>query len=88
MKLVDDYLDCLVDDKGGRDSVGNAEFKAMEIGQAARVCWLSALSSGSAEGLKEAARYMSIELKSLTSIGLERRQKPVPSAIDLVQGKS
>lgn len=86
LKLVEGYQDELVSDRGGRDCVSAAELKAMEIGQAAR--WLLGLSEASAEGLKEAARYMSIELKSLTSVGLERRDPPAKSLNEYLASKN
>ena len=86
LKLVDRYETELIDDKGGEDAVSAGEARAVEIARVARTCWLLALSTFAESGIlrgevlhpayREMGKFMSLELKALVALGLEKRQRP------------
>ncbi len=81
LKLVVDYVPSLVAEKGGSENVTFAELKVIEGAAVSRVCWALALAAGDLEGV---ARFLAAERHALESIGLQRRQRPVPSLASIL----
>lgn len=89
LALVADYVEELVADKGGETEVTAGERRVMETAAAARVCWLLALASPDVDGSrKDAGRFMAVERQCLGDLGLERRQRPVPSLRDYLAARA
>ncbi len=72
LRLLDDYVPNLVADKGGEDNVSFAEHKVMEIAAVACACRALAMSY---QSYTDVARFLVIEMKALSDLGLKRRAK-------------
>ena len=76
LRLVEDYEGSLIAELGGADAVSSMQCKLIEVLKAARTCWLLGLVDGGEVGVKESARFMTIEARGLVALGLERREAP------------
>jgi hypothetical protein len=88
LPFVDRYAETLASEKPG---LTEAEHRVLEIAQISRGCSMLILAECASVGLirrigdtwdlspgaKELGKYLSVELKALTVLGLERRVKPI-----------
>lgn len=82
LRLVEDYIPQLVEDRGGDDAITAAERRLAELAAAARVCWALALTRHEDQTARaEAAKFMMVERGCLKNLGTSRR----PKAVDLAQ---
>ena len=99
--VLESYLDEIIRDKGGADSITAGERRVAEIAQTARGAQMLILSEAKrqgvtcatgntwdlAPGFKDLPRFQTIELNALKTLGLERRQKRIGLAGLLQQGE-
>ncbi len=74
LRLVTDYVPSLIADKGGAEHVSYAEQREMELAAVARVCWALGMHYGN---LDVVARFVGLESKILSALGLSRRAKEI-----------
>jgi len=94
--LIEEYAASLLSDRGGSDNMTAAERHVVEIAQTARGASMLILNECSARGLivmtdagwdlapgaKELSRFLSLELKALKAMGLDKR---APRVIDSLE---
>lgn len=64
LQLVDGYAEGLANDKGGIEQLSDAQCKLIEIAQAARTCWLLALTELRNDGIMRVERSVTKRKKS------------------------
>ena len=99
--VLESYLNEIISDKGGADSITAGERRVAEIAQTARGAQMLILSEAKrqgvtcatgntwdlAPGFKDLPRFQTIELNALKTLGLGRRQKRIGLTELLQQGE-
>ena len=90
--MVEQYLDGIITDLGGREVITEMELHTAEIAQTARGVQMLILRQGQRDGItrqveaggwdlmigfKDLARFQSIELMALRTLGLERKARVI-----------
>jgi len=83
LRLIQDYVPEIVNDKGGPENVSAGEMRIIETAAVARACWALAMADGD---LRSVARFLAAERDALKAVGLERKPKPLPSLAEILSG--